>query len=373
MAELPPPDLDGDGRDRVDEHLDEDDLRRRARAVLEAHWRPEGYTVPHAGRYPFQWLWDSCFHAVAWARLGDERALEELASVFRWQTPSGFVPHVGYQADPQVLAEFWGRTHASVITQPPMYGHAVAELTRLGFDVPEELRERAARGIGWLLRHRRRGDRVVICHPWESGCDDSPQWDRWCPGGWSPERWYDCKGELVRSLVLDDEGAAVANPRFEDPSLGFNALVAFNAAELGLHPELDLEVPARPDTLDELLVVLVGLGVPELFEVALDPAVFGGRFGPAFVRRDHPAFDPGAYWRGSAWPQLIYLLWVAARRWAGPADELAALARRGALASGLAEHWHPDTGAPLGAAPQSWTALCLLLGGGGTPPSSSQR
>ena len=57
--------------ERVSEHagpLDEAALAARARAVLEAHWRPEGgYTVPHAGTYPFQWLWDSCFHAIAWA------------------------------------------------------------------------------------------------------------------------------------------------------------------------------------------------------------------------------------------------------------------------------------------------------------------
>ena len=49
---------------------------------------------------------------------------------------------------------------------------------------------------------------------------------------------------------------------------------------------------------------------------------------------------------------------------------LEAQARTGALASGLAEHWNPDTGEGLGAAPQSWTALCLLLGGGGSASSS---
>jgi hypothetical protein len=351
----------------LDDIDDPDGRRTRARAVLEAHWRDaDGYTVPHAGRYPFQWLWDSCFHAIAWARLGDERALRELASVFRWQTPKGFVPHVGYQADPHVLASFWGRTHASTITQPPMYGHAVAELTRLGFDVPDELRDRAVRGIGWLLEHRRRGERVVLCHPWESGCDDSPQWDRWCEQPWTPAGWYACKGAFVQALVVDDEGAAVANPAFEDASLGFNALVAFNAAELGLDAGLDLDGPADPATLDELLVTLLGRRL-DLLDVALDPAVFGGACGPAFVRRDHPAFDPVAYWRGSAWPQLTYLLWVAARDGgrAAPQAELARRALDGARASGLAEHWHPDTGAPLGAVPQSWTTLALLLADAG--------
>jgi len=33
----------------------------------------------------------------------------------------------------------------------------------------------------------------------------------------------------------------------------------------------------------------------------------------------------------------------------------------GAWASGMAEYWNPDTGAGLGAIPQSWTGLALVL------------
>ena len=51
----------------------------------------------------------------------------------------------------------WGRADASTITQPPMYGHAVAVLTRLG--MPSTARssiERARRGLRFLLERRRR-------------------------------------------------------------------------------------------------------------------------------------------------------------------------------------------------------------------------
>jgi hypothetical protein len=34
----------------------------------------------------------------------------------------------------------------------------------------------------------------------------------------------------------------------------------------------------------------------------------------------------------------------------------------GATKSGFAEYWDPDTGAGLGAAPQSWTALAAVVG-----------
>src|SRR6478672_9628621 len=51
------------------------DLEAATLAMLEAHWRPEGYTSPNLGVYPWQWLWDSCFHAIAWAEAGDDRAV----------------------------------------------------------------------------------------------------------------------------------------------------------------------------------------------------------------------------------------------------------------------------------------------------------
>ncbi|MGE0879668.1 MAG: hypothetical protein AB7L13_04015 [Acidimicrobiia bacterium] len=335
------------------------DLRRAAYEILDRHWQPLGYTAPNELTYPWLWLWDSCFHAIVWAELGrPDRAIAELRAVFFNQTPSGFVPHIGYQRDPGFHASFWGREGASTITQPPMYGHAIAELRRRGIDVPADLVERAGLGIDWLLRHRRRGDRsLVICHPWESGCDDSPAWDRF--GNGDKRRWYERKGEFVRSLVLDDEGAAVANPKFEVDSPGFSALVVFNAAELGI--EVEIEVRSDPLTADGLLGCLAG-NRPDLLSTALDDSQFGGRYGPAGVNRTASTFDPSTYWRGPAWPQLTYLLFVAAQRSndADAARRLATALVEGATISGFAEYWHPDTGAGLGAIPQSWATLAVV-------------
>ena len=88
-----------------------------------------------------------------------------------------------------------------------------------------------------------------------------------------------------------------------------------------------------------------------------------GRWGPAGVDRREPTYDPDEYWRGPCWPQLAYLLWLAARRRHRhrDGDQLAATTIAGAEASGLAEYWNPDTGAGLGAIPQSWAALVLLM------------
>jgi glycogen debranching enzyme len=95
----------------------------------------------------------------------------------------------------------------------------------------------------------------------------------------------------------------------------------------------------------------------------VDPAAHGARYGPTGLHRAEAAYSPTTYWRGPAWPQLAYLLWVAAARRGATAvaSTLADSLVAGAAASGLAEYWHPDTGAPGGAVPQSWTALAWVV------------
>ena len=382
---------DGDGFDRSE-------VRAAARAVLEDHWVPEGYAVPNPSVYPWQWLWDSCFHAVCWAELGDDRGLVELETALSTQAADGFVPHMNYVRQPGVAADLWGRADASSITQPPMYGHAVAELVRRGVDVAPETVARAERGLRFLLFDRRRhpSGLVALCHPWESGADDSPRWDDFCPGGFSLDAWRPIKNRLVGPIERNATGSPVANPEFVCASAGFNALVVFNAWELAEVTGAS-EVTARADelaeclaarwdearctwadagaseqgsgrarTLDGLLPMLVAAEVDRIDAVAAeldDPAAYGGWCGPAGVHRQEPGFDPRSYWRGPAWPQLSYLIWVGLRRHGrlDTAQSVASTTVRGAMQSGFAEYWDPDDGTGGGAVPQSWAALAALM------------
>lgn len=374
-------------------------LRLSARRILESHWLPNGYTMPNRDTYPWQWLWDSCFHAIAWTALGDDRGVVELERLFTYQTGRGFVPHMNYLPDPGASVDFWGRRGASTITQPPMFGHAIAELVRRGAHVADEIVEAAVRGLGFLLRHRARsaGSLIELCHPWESGCDDSARWDAALDEPWSRDVWRRHKWDLVATVETDDEGAAVSNPAFAVASIGFNALVAFNARELG-HLVGEDELLARADelvgaiearwdddrrtwvddgvladstggvrTLDAHFALLVvedrhqrAVGLADL----TDHDAFGALHGPAGIHRGEATRDPLTYWRGPAWPQMSYLLWVAARRSgdAGTTASIASSLQRGAVASGWAEYWHPDTGQGLGAIPQSWATLAAVVG-----------
>ena len=371
-------------------------LAIEARAVLERAWRSDpagGFCVPNPTTYPWQWLWDSCFHSVVWGHLGDERAIEELTSALSAQDGEGFVPHLRYGSGPQPHMALWGRADASSITQPPMYGHAVAELARLGAAPGGELVDRAERGLRFLLERRRRSASglVELCHPWESGCDDSPRWDDVVAGGRTPEAWFALKGDLVRRIERTNGGAPLHNSDFAVGSVGFSALVAWNALELQsvtgdarlgqAAAELIEAIDTRWDplrvtwvddgltaagsgrirTLDALLPVLLGLR-PEALSQLIEPEAFGATFGPRGVHRHEPTYEPITYWRGPAWPQLTYLLWVAATRSGSTtvADALAASLAAGVASSGFAEYWEPDSGRPLGAVPQTWATLVLV-------------
>ena len=79
------------------------ELAAACRRVLDGAWDPAGYTKPSPERYPWQWLWDSCFHAIVWAHLGEtDRAVAELRNVFAHQADDGFVPHMTYWRAPQL-------------------------------------------------------------------------------------------------------------------------------------------------------------------------------------------------------------------------------------------------------------------------------
>lgn len=392
----------GDDPDRLGQTADLGEFRRKVHDILRRHWVDvppgSGYTAPNPERYPWQWLWDSCFHALIWAELGDDRGVEELTQAFASADASGCVPHMRYQLEPRCHEDLWGRREASSLTGPPMYGHAVAELCRRGVPVPEKLIAQAADALRFLLERRWRDEAsglLEICHPWESGADDDPRWDDYCPGGFEPSRWAKHKRELMADVERDSNGAPLRNSAFKAASVGFSALTAFNALELaeatdaldaGAAHRLAEAVRERWNaerlcygdageaaggsglarTAYGLLAMLVESDEGRLRAAAselLSPGGFGGEFGMAGVHRDEKVYDSRTYWRGPSWPQLNYLLWLGMRR--GGLDVQAAAAARtsraGSEASGWAESWDCDDAAAVGAVPQSWAGLAILF------------
>lgn len=386
--------MPGDPADRTSE------LRETVRSALDAAWvETEGYTAPNSDVYPWLWLWDSCFHALVWERLGESaRAVAELTAALSTIDGAGFVPHMGYMLDPDTSIELWGRRGSSSITQPPMFGHAIAELHRRGVAVSSDVVDAATRGLRFLVERRARVDGLIeVVHPWETGCDDSPRWDDLCPGdGFDIGRWRAFKVEVLDHIERGPAGEPLHNPAFAVGSAGFTALTVFNARELHevtgddvLLDGLDALVAALdrrfdPDrrtwvdtgpaadgsgairTADGILPLLVTADVDAARRVVaelLDEDAYAGAYGPRGQHVGEPTYDPLTYWRGGVWPQLAYLVWVALRRGghADAAEVVRTTTVDGATTSGLAEYWDGESGAGLGAIPQSWTGLVVLL------------
>lgn len=376
--------------------LDEQ-VRAGAWQVLEQAWQPAlGYCRPHRRTYPHLWLWDSCFHSIAWSAFRDERAAVELEAVFEGQLANGFLPHMRYGRRTYPRGPL---PHVSSFTQPPVYVRAIAAARAAGIAPSEKLIDGATRALDALWQLRMRDGLLVIVHPWEAGTDDSPRWDSWVGSTtWRRRRWTKVDRELLASTVFSPTGAAIDNPKFVVAPASFNAIaadaatilaaltgdnewrdrgVALAAAldelawddALGLWRDVVRTGPAGSSGVPTSDAVLPALCVQNSAHASIalrqltDPARFAAPFGPRFVPPDHPAYAPDAYWRGPAWPQLNYLTVLAARRCEMPAlaDELSTSTRRAALRSGFAEYWNPDTGEGRGAIPQTWTAVAAAL------------
>ena len=81
--------------------MGEQELKERVRELMLANVK-EGYSgllgqsysyiAPALDRYVFQWFWDTCFHVVMLARLGEfDLAKRNLRSLFAMQEDNGFV------------------------------------------------------------------------------------------------------------------------------------------------------------------------------------------------------------------------------------------------------------------------------------------
>ena len=172
-------------------------LPDHAKATLDRNWR-DGYTVPSARLYPFQWNWDSGFIALGLAYYRPERAIEEIRHMFKGQWESGLLPHINFhKVDPGYFPgpEMWGQEQmagrpfglpTSGITQPPVFAFIVERIAALPFGQTSEWRAfereiypKILAFHRYLYTHRdpQQEGLVYIQHNWESGTDNSPAWD----------------------------------------------------------------------------------------------------------------------------------------------------------------------------------------------------
>jgi len=164
-------------------------LDRAARDILIGNDRG-GYTVPNGRVYPFQWNWDSAFVALGFATFDQDRAWQEVETLFKAQWADGFLPHIvfwkddpGYFPGPDVWSA-GGNPRTSGITQPPV----AASVVRILWDSADQAAFRPRlealfpKLMAWhrwfhAFRDPEKKGVVVAMHPWETGRDNSAEWD----------------------------------------------------------------------------------------------------------------------------------------------------------------------------------------------------
>jgi glycogen debranching enzyme len=152
---------------------------------------PCRYTCPSPGHYPFQWFWDSCFHAVALAHLEPEVAREELELLFSVQDASGFMPHVVFWERRRLWHPrlYWcwlqsrgrGFPRHTALIQPPVIAAAVERYVEITGDAGfgRQSLPHLDAYFAWLGRTRDADGTglLSIVAPWESGMDHRPSYD----------------------------------------------------------------------------------------------------------------------------------------------------------------------------------------------------
>ena len=137
--------------------MDRVDLEDGARKILlsnlrqgVADWNGCEYrfVCPSLTGYPFQWFWDSCFHAIALLHLDMDQAKAELRTLMSGALPNGFMPHIIFwemEKQPDFLSRNIvgqaGDPHYSSTIQPPIIAYAVERVYRATGD--EEFRNEA--------------------------------------------------------------------------------------------------------------------------------------------------------------------------------------------------------------------------------------
>ena len=163
------------------------DSKNKAITIIKNNSRGN-FTIPCKELYPFQWNWDSAFCALGIYTYDSYRAVKEIDMLFKGQWENGMIPQIifhkyddSYYPGPQV----WNSKttpNTSCISQPPVLSTIIWFMMVLGLKDKQLLNnyfEKLMKYHKWYIENRDPYNTglLSVFHPWESGRDNSPEWD----------------------------------------------------------------------------------------------------------------------------------------------------------------------------------------------------
>jgi glycogen debranching enzyme len=371
--------------------------------------KPYHFYRPALTQYgPYQWLWDSGWHIIAWSRRQPENAVAELRTLLQFQQPDGFIPETIFWKQNGFLrkltAFFNGYSHTEFtdITQMPMLAYSVRAIWQATHE--KILLKEFVPGIvklleWWKYRDHDNDGLVSIIHPWESGLDASPTYDsvfhlsnprplnmyfhfwrllrRYHSVGWNQQtilqrEWFNVEDVGLCSVYADGWGVLASLAEEFDNELAVRCRVQHRRYQeavirkcwdekheqfISYFHQNGVEKASRTESIQTLLPILLDdLPSPILQKLVAkikDPHKFWLPYPVPTVARSEHTFNPDQnrlYWRGPMWPATTWLIMEGLLKHGFKAEAAAIMERwvELCLKSGIREYYNPLTGQGLG-------------------------
>ncbi len=401
------------------------EIHTKNRQVGYADWCNEtfDFTCPSSVTYPFQWFWDSCFHAITLSHFDIPKAEAELKSLLKNQHEDGFISHVTFwQRDTydEIVANYkiaFRNRYLSDEMQPPLLAEAVAAVASRGRGTSfiEEVIEDLCKFYDWLhsTRNPFSDGLVRVVQPDETGLDHSPVWDEllqiqdeehesW-DRGWDlickpydeyqrdPRKMMESDYFVVADVMVntiyienlrtlsqlcarveDEAGAEIYKLRAEHALKSLNEL-CWNESD-GLYYNVNgrANEQMRVNTWVSLMPLLLPETDPKkvsrILEHLLNPDEYWATFPIPSVAMNEPTFRPNTVggnlvWRGPTWLSCNWYLsrGLIAHGRKDLASHIAAKSIECVQKSGVREYYNPYDATGWGAPDFSWTMILLDL------------
>ena len=385
-----------------------------------AEWNGQEYSfvVPSLTGYPFQWFWDSCFHAIALIHIDCNQAKAELDTLMSAALPNGFIPHIifwesekrDYFLSKNLVASV--NPNFSSTIQPPILAYAVERVYQATGD--EAFRERSLPVLvnyyRWLKENRDpdKDGLLSIIQPEESGIDCSPKYDEILKlTDLSNQGFIEALNRIYSSyeLIRSDELSMLNADVFHVEDVLVNSIYALSlqslARLLGDTDEslntlndasktmeslvnkcwdvdteafLDLnglqEIPNRTVTISSLMPIILPDLSPDIVKRLVEKWIMSeDHFWlpyplpsvPASNSKFIPGDPHGFIWRGPSWINTNWFITKGLKLhgYQELADDISAKSLACIQQSGFREYYNPYTGEGLGAKNFGWSTLIL--------------